>query len=234
MLGRAAYLCLFPAVLIACGSGEPHNAQVSSVAHRYVAAIASDDGSQICSLLTSDARHQLIYDGGVLAAASHSHSHSCAEAAKLTQSLYPLDWLPALRNSPRQDRDRIARRRPRHRASDPAAAPAFHDHAVEHTGRVARVHADSTAGERGGCRARRMSRPARSRSCIIEHDWFREIGRAARASDAGPSAGARFPPGPAFPHNPTSSPLRRGSSVGASARGCRFSRGGGSRPSGAR
>lgn len=91
MLGRAAYLCLFPAVLIACGSGEPHNAQVSSVAHRYVAAIASDDGSQICSLLTSDARHQLIYDGGVLAAASHSHSHSCAEAAKLTQSLYPLD-----------------------------------------------------------------------------------------------------------------------------------------------
>ncbi len=72
-------------------AGQPHSARVSSVAHRYVAAIASGNGNQICSLLTSDAKHQLIYDGAVLAAATHSHSHGCPEAATLTQHLYPLD-----------------------------------------------------------------------------------------------------------------------------------------------
>jgi hypothetical protein len=88
-----------------CGQAESESAQVESVAHRYYAALGSGNGSELCSLLTDEAKQRLIRSGAVLIAhrsktpscpdvvtAVHQiiGSHQLAEQGKVKVSLHSL------------------------------------------------------------------------------------------------------------------------------------------------
>jgi len=68
VLGRVAALALVPMAVAGCGGSKSKSAgraksegaEVTSVAHRYYAALASGNGSEFCSLLTGETREELI------------------------------------------------------------------------------------------------------------------------------------------------------------------------------
>src|SRR5438552_3674397 len=55
----AAVLAAVSLALIDCGGATSDSAQVRSVVQRYIAAFASGNGSEACSLLTGDAEQQV-------------------------------------------------------------------------------------------------------------------------------------------------------------------------------
>src|SRR5207244_4419770 len=54
-----AVLAAVSLALIGCGGATSDSAQVRSVVQRYIAAFASGNGSEACSLLTGDAEQQV-------------------------------------------------------------------------------------------------------------------------------------------------------------------------------
>jgi hypothetical protein len=69
--------------LAGCGGAESNSAQVSSVAHRYFVALGSGNGSELCSLLTSEAKQRLVRSSALFI----SHRSSCPEVVTVVHQV---------------------------------------------------------------------------------------------------------------------------------------------------
>jgi hypothetical protein len=59
---RILAVIIVPLVFVGCGStsrSTPESTQVSSLVHRYYTALARDNGSEVCSLMTGDTKRQV-------------------------------------------------------------------------------------------------------------------------------------------------------------------------------
>jgi hypothetical protein len=100
MLARSAGVAVLAVslALAGCGAGNPERAEVSSVAHQYIAAFASGNGEQACSLLTGDAEQRFVRSGTFLRFLSHRSGPvlTCPEEIKLLHRLLGPDRFAAL------------------------------------------------------------------------------------------------------------------------------------------
>jgi hypothetical protein len=71
MIRRLAMLAVVSSALIGCGGPTSDSAQVRSVVQRYFAALASGNGSEVCSLLTGEAAQQMQHATAVVSAQLH-------------------------------------------------------------------------------------------------------------------------------------------------------------------
>lgn len=90
---RRAVCCVALSLALAgCGSKSDRE-QVTSVAHRYIAALASGNGDQACSLLTGEAQRRLARGPVGL------NRIRCPEVVKLAHSLLGADEIAALKKA---------------------------------------------------------------------------------------------------------------------------------------
>jgi hypothetical protein len=103
VLPRVAGLAL-PAIslaLVGCGGGNSERAEVRSVAHQYLAAFASGNGEEACSLLTGEAKQQFVRSGLFLRFLSYRSGAplTCPEEIKLLHALLGAERFAALRKA---------------------------------------------------------------------------------------------------------------------------------------
>ncbi len=101
---RAAAALVTAAILLAgCGSSSSSSSSGSGpvpVVRRYVAALASDDGSTLCSLLTGAVKQRLVRAAVALALLTHrSNALSCPDDVRVAHELFGADQLAELRKA---------------------------------------------------------------------------------------------------------------------------------------
>jgi hypothetical protein len=95
-LGSGAALGAAVALLASCG-GSSASSTPTSVVHSYVSALASDDGTTACSLLTGEVKQRLVRGAAALALLGHgSAGVSCPDALRNASSLLGADQVAEL------------------------------------------------------------------------------------------------------------------------------------------
>lgn len=96
---RVAALAALPLMLAACGATQSQSSDVRSVGNRYVAALAADNGAEACSLLTGEAKRELIGAMAAFGPRDQTRSLSCPEDVKLIYGLLGTDDIAALKRA---------------------------------------------------------------------------------------------------------------------------------------
>ncbi len=96
--------------LAGCGGGKSERAEAGSVARQYIAALASGNGDEACSLLTGEATQRLLRGGLFLRLLSHRSGGplTCPEEIKLVHALLGPERIAGLRSA------RVSVRSPSH------------------------------------------------------------------------------------------------------------------------